>query len=258
MRSLTTSRNTYLKIAGYLFTVTFALPAMANHQPSHFLEGISPIQFRPSRDNPMPDRTSGAGSRTDFFCSQDVNLAVGDSLPKPSLAALVPQNKQGLTLAARPTFWVHLPKTSAQRAVLSLREEGGTFHSQSFFPITGEAGIVSFELPGEAPILAVNKTYQWTLVLLCGDRPSPNDPAVTAWIRRVSQPASMPASLHRAPALQQADWYGQHGFWYDAVTSLAPLRRSYAHDQTIARVWNGFLQSAGLQSLSAEPLGASQ
>lgn len=258
MRSLTTTRKTYLKIAGCLVTVVFALPAMANHQSGHFLEGISPIQFRPSRDNPMPDRTSGAGSRTDFFCPQDVNLTVGDSLAAPSLVALVPQNKQGLTLASRPTFWVHLPKTSAQRAVLSLREEGGAFHSQSFFPITGEASIVSFELPEDSPALAVNKTYQWTVVLLCSDRPSPNDPAVTAWIRRINPPTSMPASLYRAPALQQADWYSQHGFWYDAVTSLAPLRRSYAQDRTLAQVWDGFLHSAGLQALSAEPLGASQ
>jgi Domain of Unknown Function (DUF928) len=258
MQSLTTTRKIYVKIAGCLVTVSFALPAMANHQSGHFLEEISPIQFRPSRDTPMPDRTSGAGSRTDFFCPQDVNLRVGDSLPQPSLVALVPPNKQGLTLAARPTFWVHLPQTSARRAVLSLREDGGAFHSQSFFPITGEASIVSFELSAEAPALAVNKTYQWTVVLLCGDRPSPNDPAVTAWIRRISPPLSMPASLHRAPALQQADWYSQHGFWYDAVASLAPLRRSHSQDGAIAQAWNGFLQSAGLQSLSAEPLGASQ
>jgi hypothetical protein len=258
MKFLTTIRKIYLMIAGCLVAVTVNLPALANHQHNHFLDGISPIQFRPSRDAPMPDRTSGAGSRTDFFCPRDVNLTVGDSLPQPSLVALVPQTKQGLTLAARPTFWVHLPKTSAQRAVISLREEGGAFHSQSFFPTLGEAGIVSFVLPEEAPVLAVNKTYQWSLVLICGDRPSPNDPAVTAWIRRVNPPTSMPASLYRAPALQQADWYSQHGFWYDAITSLAPLRRSYAQDQTIAQVWDGFLHSAGLQSLSAEPLGASQ
>jgi hypothetical protein len=256
MRSLTTTRKIYLMIAGCLVAVTVNLPALANHRHNHFLEGISTIQFRPSRDAPMPDRTSGAGSRTNLLCPQDVNLTVGDS--QPALMALVPQTKQGLTLAARPTFWVHLPKTSAQRAVLSLREEGRTFHSQSFFPITGEVGIVSFALPEEAPVLAVNKTYQWSLVLICGDRPSPNDPAVTAWIRRVSPPTSMPAFLQRASTLQQADWYSQHGFWYDAVTSLAPLRRSYTQDQTIAQVWKGFLQSAGLQSLSVEPLGASQ
>lgn len=258
MRSLTTTRKTYLQIAGCLVTVTFTLPALASHQPDHFLEAISPIQFRPRRDEPMPDRTSGAGSRTDFFCPQDVALKVGDVMPDSSLVALVPQNKQGLTLAARPTFWVHLPKTSAQRAVLSLREEGGAFHSQSFFPITGESSIISFALPTEVPVLELNKTYRWAVVLLCGKRPSPNDPAVTAWIRRVNPPASMPVSLNRASALQQADWYSQHGFWYDAVASLATLKRSHGDDGAIARVWNGFLQSAGLQSLSAEPLGTSQ
>lgn len=257
IRFLSTTQIKHLALLSFCYGLASSLPARGNHPPEHHLNNLT-IQFRPSRDAPMPDRTSGAGSRTNFYCPQDKAFPVSSAQSQPFLAALVPQSNNGLTLSARPTFWVHLPKTAAQQAVLSVRAEDGTFHSQSFIPIPEAEGIASFELPENAPELAVNKTYQWTVVLLCGERPSPNDPAVMAWVRRVNPPASMPPSLSRSSVLRQADWYSQNGFWYDAVSSLASLRRAHSEDGAIARVWSGFLASAGLQSLSAEPVGVAQ
>jgi hypothetical protein len=258
MATLKQTHKTILIMSGCLVATTGAFPALADHNLHHLIEDVPTIQFKPSPKAPKPDRTSGAGSRKDFLCPQDAPpLPSRDSTSRlPSLVALVPQNHAGLTLAARPPFWIYLPKTAAKQLVLSLREENGTIHSQSFVPIPEASGIVRLDLPADASPLAVNKTYQWAVVLMCGERPSPNDPVMTASIRRVSVP--QPPTLEGSSALQQANWYSQNGLWYDAIASLANLKQSSPHDPAIARVWSQFLYSAGLQALSAEPLIAAR
>jgi hypothetical protein len=258
MATLKQTYKTILIMTGCLGATAGTLPALANHALHHFLEDIPTIQFKPSPKAPKPDRTSGAGSRKNFLCPQDPPpLPTSDSSFRiPSLIALVPQNHAGLTLSARPTFWIYLPKTAAKQLVFSLREENGTVHSQSFLPIPEASGIVRLDLLADTSPLAVNKTYQWSVVLMCGERPSPNDPVMAASIRRVN--VTQPPTLEGSSALQQAHWYSQNGLWYDAIASLANLKQSSPHDPAIARVWSQFLHSAGLQALSAEPLIAAR
>lgn len=102
--------------------------------------------------------------------------------------ALVPTTNYGWTLEERPTFWVYLPQTSAKQVVLSLKEEGIQHHSQTFLPITGALGIIGIKPSDESPALEVGKNYQWAVVLVCGERPSPNDPAIASVVRRVASP----------------------------------------------------------------------
>jgi hypothetical protein len=162
--------------------------------------------------------------------------------------ALVPTANRGLTQAEHPTFFVHLPATSARQAVLSIREEGTKPHSQTFFPISGTSGIISLKPSDNSPPLEVDKAYQWAVVLLCGERPNPNDPAVASWVRRValSQPTK------QKTVLQQAAWYGEQGYWYDALASLAEARRSQSNNKAVADNWTNFLKSAGLDGIATE------
>ncbi|MBL1179204.1 DUF928 domain-containing protein [Pantanalinema sp. GBBB05] len=207
---------------------------------------ITQVLFKPSgTGNPPPTR--GAGSRNDRTCSQD-------NIPQPlALTALVPSNQFGLTWAERPTLWVYLPKTSARQLVLSIREAGNRPHSQSFLPITGDAGVIGIPVATTASPLEVGKSYQWAVVLVCGDRPSPNDPFVTAWVQRVvpSKPFS-----NQPSALDRAIQYGAQGVWYDAVTTLATMRRSQPNDRALTKLWTDFLTqpSVGLGTIANEPL----
>jgi hypothetical protein len=223
---------------------------------------ITQVLFKPSGTG-QPPKTRGAGSRNDRLCPQDAPTNPGDSAATPlALTALVPSNQEGLTWAERPTVWVYLPETSARRMVLSVREEGSRSHSQRFLPITGESGIVGIPLDENAPPLEVDKSYQWAVVLVCGDRPSPNDPFVTAWVRRV-----VPSGKMNNPqnALERAVWYGEQGIWHDALTALAEARRSALRssaslsqpvDPALAKIWADFLTqpSVGLGAIANEPL----
>lgn len=211
------------------------------------------VFFKPSgTGNPPPTR--GAGSRNDRACPQDLSGNSSNSSVQPqALTALIPGNPVGLTWAERPTVWVYLPETSARQMVLSVKAEGGQQHSQRFIPITGEAGIVGVQFDQNSPSLEVGKTYQWAVVLVCGDRPSPNDPFVTAWIQYVV-PSQSPQN--QQSAVERAVWYGKQGAWYDALTALAEMRRSQPTDPALAKIWVDFLSqpSVGLAAIANEPV----
>jgi hypothetical protein len=99
----------------------------------------------------------------------------------------------------------------------------------------------------------MDQSYQWAVVLICGDRPSPNDPFVTGWIRRVAPP---PATNKSQTPLERAASYGEQGIWYDALTTLAEARRSQPADSTLEKIWVDFLTepSVGLGAIATEPL----
>lgn len=207
---------------------------------------VSQVLFKPSGSgNPPPTR--GAGSRNDRHCSQDI-------APQPLvLTALVPSNQLGLTWAERPTVWIYLPKTSARQMVLSVKLEGSRQLFQRFLPITGEPGILGIPFAENSPPLEVGKSYQWAVVLICGDRPSPNDPFVTAWVQRVAP--SHPLKNQQS-VLERAVRYGEQGVWYDALTALAAARRSQPTDPALAKIWADFLAqpSVNLEAFAIAPL----
>ncbi len=205
------------------------------------------VLFKPPPKDKKPERTEGAGSRHGGQCPQDVTLSTTET---PSLMALVPKTNTGLILAERPTFWVYLPKTSARQLVLSIREEGTTHHSQTFVPITGGSGIISLQPNHDSPPLEVGKSYQWAVVLVCGERPSPNSPVIASWVRRVALPQPQP----QGKALEQAAWHASRGIWYDALEFLAQAQRAQPDNNELLRIWTEFLKSQGLGAITTEPL----
>lgn len=211
-------------------------------------DGLLPrIFFKPPADAQEPHKTTGAGSRGGA-CPQDTLLS--ETTARRSPMALVPNTNTGLTLAERPTFWIYLPKTTAKQIVLSIREGGIKDHAQVYLPTPQDSGVVGFQLPVTDPALEIGKTYQWAVVLICGARPSPNDPAIAAWVRRIApmQP------LKKGTILEQAAWYGEQGIWYDAIAALAEVRRTKPQDKGLTDIWTQFLNSAGLEAISTEPL----
>jgi hypothetical protein len=222
-------------------------PALAD-QP----DTVSQVLFRPSGGG-RPPTTRGAGSRSDRLCPQDAPSPRNSSIPPLTLTALVPTDQSGLTLADHPTFWVYVPTTTARQMVLSVKGPDSQPHSQRFLPTPGEAGIVGIPLDKNTSPLAMDQSYQWAVVLICGDRPSPNDPFVTGWVRRV---APSPAPNKSQTSLERAASYGDQGIWYDALTTLAEVRRSQLADPTLKKIWVNFLTepSVGLGAIVGEPL----
>ncbi|MGI0483788.1 DUF928 domain-containing protein [Pantanalinema rosaneae CENA516] len=236
-----------LALAGTTFSqATERIVQVSTHDLEQSQKLSPQVLFKPAGSG-QPPTTRGAGSRNDRTCAQD-------TITQPlALTALVPSQQFGLTWAERPTLWVYLPKTSARQLVLSIREAGNLPHSQSFLPITGEAGVMGIQVAATAPALEVGKSYQWAVVLVCGDRPSPNDPVVTAWMRRVLPSPSIEPP--EAP-LDRAALYGEQGIWYDALTTLAEAYRAQPHDSTLTQIWAEFLAQSevGLGEIATMPL----
>ena len=207
------------------------------------------VNFKPS-SNPLPKNTSPAGTRGGA-CDKDI---YSESSPALSMIPLVPEvNKSGYTTAERPTFWVYVPQTSAQQIILVIsenNEQGERLHSQTFFSIQDNPGIVALQPPKESPSLTIGKTYQMAAVLICGEKPGPNDPAVLAKIQRLQ----FSHSFEKVNELQKADWYAREGIWYDAIDSLAAYKMNSPKAQNVNHIWSSFLDSVGLSQITEMPI----
>lgn len=205
------------------------------------------IVFQENFDPPgdgQPQDSAGAASRDGMKCSTD----------KQPIQPLMPKRNYGLTLEERPSIFVYLPKTSAKKVVLVLRDETGGYSEKVFFPITASEGIVSFTLPDQAPPLAVGKNYQWSLVVVCQETVKPSDPVFSGWVQRVARTSELEGELRQKSVTQKAVLYGAKGYWYDTLKTIAQERRSHPDDPKLTTLWQDLLKSVGLDAIASEPL----
>jgi hypothetical protein len=237
-------RNHFLNPIGLLtiFNLLFTLPAIAHNH--------SVILFQPPPENEQPEETEGAASRQLGECTANSSPTQSASDMGPNLTAIVPQSNYGLTTVKRPNFWVYLPQTSAKKAILSIKEKGKTPHWQQSIDLTKKAGITGIKLSENAPALEIGKNYQWAVILVCGDRPSPNDPVVAAWVKPIEQSKTADANL-TGLGLEKASAYAQQGIWYDALNILIAEKSSSDNWQD---VWVEYLKSGGLNGVAHEPI----
>lgn len=204
------------------------------------------IQFQPPPEEEQPRDTEGAASRNLGECNVNDLESTQSATEEFSLTALVPQNNYGLTTQEHPSFWVYFPDTSAQRAILSIKEVGKSPHWQQSVDLN-QKGIVGIELSQNAPALKIGKNYQWAVIMVCSDRPSPNDPVVTSWIKRVED-NNQSSSISK---LDRVSIYAQQGIWYDALDILISQKSSGDNWQ---KLWHEYLESADLTKLTDLPV----
>ncbi len=219
------------------------------------------ILFQPPPESEQPESTESAASRQNGQCFQDFfdesNLPetqAQDSFKNSAkLMPIVPNGNFALTLSDRPNFWVYIPPTSAKQVILSIREEGANPHWQQSVSLTGKTGIIGISLSDNAPALEAGKNYQWAVILVCGNRPNPNDPVVAAWIKRIdeSQISQIP-SLNYETQLEKAADYAQLGIWYDALDILVAAKNSSVDNWQ--DIWVKYLQSGGLDGIANKPI----
>lgn len=160
----------------------------------------------------------------------------------------MPLHNFGLTLFERPPVFIHLPKTSAKKVVLTFRDQAGAYTGYAVLPISRTDDVVSFTLPNDKIPLTVGKNYQWILAVVCGESGQPDDPVFSGWVQRVAQPAALRQELSRKTPWQQAQWYGAYGYWYDMLNVIMQKRRSRPNDATLAALWQNFLKSSQLDT----------
>jgi len=161
----------------------------------------------------------------------------------------------GLTVAERPTFWFYVPYplTSSRPVEFVLQDEDGNDVYQTQFTESGTVpGVVGLQLPPTVAPLEVGKRYRWYFLIYC----NPEEPTfVEGWVERVALNPTLKTQLDQATTPQQkADLYAQAGIWYEAVTTLAELRRQKPNDQALNAQWLELLQSVDLEAIATEPV----
>jgi hypothetical protein len=215
------------------------------------------VTFEPRKDQPAPSTTVGGGRRNDGKCSQD-RKASGQSTTEPqSLDQLLtpllrsPVTDPQLTVSPRPTFLVYVPQTSAKAMELTLERDGKGIYKTSV-NLSGTPGIISIKLPANAPELKIGKDYKWLVSMVCGSG-APEDSFVEGSVRRI-QPDSTLSQIDRAKSLEKVALYAKSGVWFDAVATLAALRKAQPNDPQVVSAWENLLKDAGLGAIANAPL----
>ncbi|KAB8315032.1 DUF928 domain-containing protein [Tolypothrix campylonemoides VB511288] len=199
---------------------------------------VSQENFTPPKQG-KPKDTSGAGSRSDLKCSQK----------EGAIQPLMPKKNYGLTLQERPTIFIQMPKTSARQVVLMFRDETGEFYERAFLPINSHDAIIGFTLPKQKQPLAVGKSYQWSLVVVCGDSVQPDDPVFMGWVQRVQRTPELESELRqKKTTTEQVAWYGERGYWYDMVSTIVQAKQSNPDDAKLVAIWRDLLESEGISN----------
>ena len=218
---------------------------------------LKTVTFEPRKDQPAPTVTVGGGRRNDGKCSQDRPASEQSTTSAKSLDQLLtpllrsPLSDPQLTVSARPTFLVYVPQTSAKGMELLLERDGKGIY-QTRINLSGTPGIVSIQLPANAPALEIGKDYKWLVSMVCGSG-SPEDSFVEGSVRRIELGSTL-NQIDRAKPLDKVALYAKSGVWFDAVANLAALRKAQPNDAQVASAWKELLQGAGLGAIANTPI----
>jgi hypothetical protein len=226
-----------------LSAIPTALRTLAQTLPSQTPEVMPPLD----PDDKPP--TLPAGPRDDCLSGEN----------SPSLIPLLPDLNQkiGLTVSPHPTIFVYIPQTLAETALFVLiDEQRDRIYSQAV-PLEGTPGILSITVPEDAniPALEPNRTYSWTLALLCPTTAGIREANiyVTGRIQRVENP-ELAQQVSQATPQQVPSLYAQAGIWHDTLHTLAQLRRDNPEDTDLTAYWESLLTDVGLADIAQSPL----
>ncbi len=217
----------------------------------------------PAPDEIAPGSRTGEASRSRGVCPRVTTpltalMPVTKGTSSGQSASTTPTTSEsvyGLTVAERPTFWFYVPYplTSSRPVEFVLQDENGNDVYQTQFTESGTVpGVVGLQLPPTVDPLEVGKRYRWFFLIYC----NPEQPTfVEGWVERVELNPTLKNQLDQATTPQQkAALYAEAGVWYEAVTTLAELRRQKPNDQAVSAQWLELLQSVDLEAIATEPV----
>ncbi|MGK7900832.1 MAG: DUF928 domain-containing protein [Hormoscilla sp.] len=187
----------------------------------------------------MPGRREGGGTRS---------ICVGG---EQRMTALIPMTNLGKTISLYPTFFVYIPPNTAQGAEIGLMDEQGKQIYSTIIEQNIDSGVVGFKLPVELPPLEMGKNYQWYFQFICDDELGA---FVEGWVQRVEVSDRLIRQLQQADSRQRAEIYMQEGLWYEALKTLAELRRLHPDDSTLEAQWEKLLARVKLEHLAQQPV----
>jgi Domain of Unknown Function (DUF928) len=180
----------------------------------------------------------------------------------PPLTALVPTFRSaaaevaepfGATTLGHPTFWFYVPysEKSQRIAEFVLINEAEDDVYATEIKLTNVPGVISIPLPKTITELQVGNEYRWVFSTMCDPSNRSGDISVNGWIQRVKLGDVATSQLQQAASAdEKVEIYFENGLWYDALTTLAELRRQKPKDDKINAYWDLLLKSIKLENLT--------
>lgn len=170
------------------------------------------------------------------------------------MTALALTDKIGLTVSQSPTFLAYIPQSTATTGEFILIDENNQLIYRNSFAVPSTSGIASINLPSDKS-LESGKTYEWYLVLICNptDR-SGDEVSNPGWVQIGNPSDNLVGQLKTAKPLDIPNFYANDGIWYEALASLAELRRNDPNNSKLLNDWDNLLTSVNLQPFIKEPL----
>ena len=190
--------------------------------------------FWPTDDDRAPDHTVSGASR--------------DGCSGEQFTALLPSSRYGLTRQSHPELLIATSDSTARQALFSVHSDD--YYYETYIELPATPGIVSIALPSNAPALASNKLYQWSLMLVCNHRIGPDSPTLIGWIQTQPDIESTNADI----SLQQATEYRDAHLWYDMISLLADLRLQEPNNKVVHQAWQSMLQGNDLVTVANIPI----
>jgi Domain of Unknown Function (DUF928) len=170
-----------------------------------------------------------------------------------SVSLLAPNDHVGLTSSARPTFSWYVAAVPSTPMQFTLVEPGVSKPVFLKKLNVDKPGIVQLQIPENVPGLSVGKKYRWTVSLVCNaKRPSQNI-YVRSWIERetLAKDANF-SSLKNIN--EQAAFYAESGFWYDAVATISKAYLTNPQDTSSIINFRDLLNQVGLSKIASSEL----
>jgi Domain of Unknown Function (DUF928) len=218
-----------------------------------FLFGFTSVNANPIQQNLKPNSTNKQELPDEGPGGPQTNGS-GGSRPactdiQPSLTPIVPATRQsngnvllsGKTTKNHPTFWFYIPykSTDIQSATFTLqdnKQEKPAF--EKTVKIASTPALISISLPPTAPALQNGKVYDLRLSMsvFCPPNRELDTGFVAAQVIKENISPNLDNQLKRATPQQQATIYAKAGFWYDALTTSAELKRTNPNDSSLSQL----------------------
>lgn len=172
-----------------------------------------------------------------------------------NLIALIPEQTVGINASAVPKLFFYIPKVSRQKTLeFVLRNEQDELMYEAFLTTEGD-GIMSVEVPTDVQsnLLKEDQNYHWYLSMICNFKQRSRDIVVEGWMRQSTIDVATKQELNTANSIEQAEFYHDKGFWYDALSVLASNQQSSAETPLVKEKWSELLGSVGLEDLATKP-----
>jgi Domain of Unknown Function (DUF928) len=228
-KQIVSSMKSHTSYARLLATIS-ALLVIINVTPQVLAENTKKASFDPPRRRDAPrSGTAGGGSRP--------------AIKTTDFTALSPGRQIGLSHSERPTFFVYLPKTTAQTAEFSLFDAQMKGIYQVIIPIENKVGLIGITIPKTAPALVKNQSYHWSLALAYNPNDRTEDWVVGGWVEYNELSKKLSLQLATATPTEQITYYAKHGFWYDAIAKTVELQNQQPNNLSLTQTWAKLLTS---------------